>query len=811
MPQYRSTGGLDDPPVEGMGDRAFLRFNARLEADQLQPGELSVSENGRMDRGVWQPRRAIVNVSGALQVDGDPLRLPFFLVDTSGGLTVSAASRVDDLVTLTVTGHGFGVGLTGYLGVESLTGTVDPNGVQFVTIVDANTVTFEIAGATGSETYGGTGKVRSVLDDAAAAAIYGSCLFSDPAYSVAESIIEAATGEAYKVELSDGTVSTVAYPTGGALTGAVEMVQAFDRVFLFREGAQAWEWFGTKGRAVSAASLTSNVVTVTLEAHGLTVGDSVVLSDIGYVTTNPNGTRVVASIPTADTFTFALTGANETYTANTGTAVTGFTKVQAGAYTQPQVFEVNSSDADVTSGLATFAVTGNTTVRAGDTITIYDATDEHFVSFIGRSFVVTAATSTAISFYIPVADHDGSGHSHFVTIGKIVSSGAGFENMPAPAWGVYHQRRLIVPYWYSQTGTTASPTFTDRDVRDELMLSDILDPYTYDAIAAQFRITAGIADFMVGFQPFAEDNLIVFNRNSIHLITGVSGSLADTSVNELTREIGCLARRSITQHGNQIMFLSDDGVYSLTFLDRYNLRGVDLPLSDPIQPIIDRINRDLAADSVGIYFANRYYLAVPLDSAVGAGDATGNNAILVYNFLNQGWESVDSVASNGWRVLNFHIGRSGERNDLYAVNDLGGVHLLDATDYDFDEIAVDPEGDLSLVRVESAFVTRQYDGDTLGRKRFREVQVQFGNSGLNSDAELVLDCEDIDGSAALGAVSTLLGEVLSPNEDASVRARVGGLRGQAATLSITPVTGRPRVKSVKIDGTAAFGSTTSVR
>jgi hypothetical protein len=107
---------------------------------------------------------------------------------------------------------------------------------------------------------------------------------------------------------------------------------------------QTWEWFGTAGRSVSSASLTSNVVTVTLKDHGLTAGDSVVLSGIGYVTTNPNGTRVVASVLTADTFTFALSGSNETYTAGTGTAVTGFTKVPAGAYTQPQVFEVASAD-----------------------------------------------------------------------------------------------------------------------------------------------------------------------------------------------------------------------------------------------------------------------------------------------------------------------------------------------------------------------------------------------------------------------------------------------------------------------------------
>jgi hypothetical protein len=106
MPRYRSAGGLDDAGMS-MGDRAFLRFNARLEPDQLKDGELSVSENGRMDRGVWQPRPAIESLSGTLQVTGDPLRLPFYLVDAVGGETIVSAERVDDLITIEVTGHGF--------------------------------------------------------------------------------------------------------------------------------------------------------------------------------------------------------------------------------------------------------------------------------------------------------------------------------------------------------------------------------------------------------------------------------------------------------------------------------------------------------------------------------------------------------------------------------------------------------------------------------------------------------------------------------------------------------------------------------
>lgn len=811
MSKWASAGDTEDKQL-AMGDRGFVKVSARLEPDLLQPSEVTVSENGRMDRGAWQPRKGIVSLSGVLQETGSPLRLSFFLVDAVGGETIVSADRVDDLVTVEVTGHGFGLGLTGYVGIESLTGTVSPNGVQFITVVDADTFTFEIPGATGSETYGGTGKVRSVLDDTAAASILGSCLFSDPSSALSESVVIAANGTGYAVAVSDGTVSEIAYPTGSTLSGAVDLIQAFDRVFLFRDGAQAWEWFGPRGRSVSAAALAANVVTVTLKAHGLTVGDTVVLSDIGFVTTDPNGTRVVTSIPTADTFTFALTAANETYTANTGTAVTDFTKVQAGDYTQPQVFEETGTDVQVTSGLCTITGLTNTTVATGDTVVIYGSDNADFLNFVGRSFLVVSASSSSISFYIPVADRGTIG-TDVLSVGRQVSVGAGLRNMPAPPWGVYHQRRLCVPYWYSQTGTTASPTFTDREVRDEIHLSDILDPYTFDTIENQFRVTAGIADFTVGMHAFAEDRLLVFNRNSIHAIDGVSGALTDTRTIELTREIGCLARKSIAQKGNVVLFLSDSGVYGLEFFNDYNLRGVDLPLSDPIQPYIDRINADLAADAVGIYFANRYWLAVPLDSSPGEGDATGNNSILVFNFLNQGWESVDFVDDFRWNILNFHIARAGERNDLYVVNDLGGVHQLDAADADSDSVAVSPGGDLETPVIDWRLETRQFDGETLDRKRFSEVQLQMESSDIPCDANVSVIFEDFDDTADLGLISDEadIDGPLAARENASIRKRIGGYRAQGAIVSVTRGSGRPKIKTIRLTGTQAMRSTTSVK
>jgi hypothetical protein len=107
--------------------------------------------------------------------------------------------------------------------------------------------------------------------------------------------------------------------------------------------------------------------------------------------------------------------------------------------------------------------------------------------------------------------------------------------------------------------------------------------------------------------------------------------------------------------GNAMFFLSDDGVYAVEFLNDYNLRGADEPISKNIQPYIDRINKNLAGEAVGVLFNNRYYLAVALDSMPGANNATGNNAILVFNFLNKGWESIDTFGSNDFIIENLII------------------------------------------------------------------------------------------------------------------------------------------------------------
>lgn len=71
---------------------------------------------------------------------------------------------------------------------------------------------------------------------------------------------------------------------------------------------------------ISNVALTSNVATITTKGkHGLSVGDSVVVTAV--TATTVNGTVTVASVPSATTFTYAKTASDVSSAADTGTVV----------------------------------------------------------------------------------------------------------------------------------------------------------------------------------------------------------------------------------------------------------------------------------------------------------------------------------------------------------------------------------------------------------------------------------------------------------------------------------------------------------
>ena len=288
-------------------------------------------------------------------------------------------------------------------------------------------------------------------------------------------------------------------------------------------------------------------------------------------------------------------------------STTTFALVSNGAYTQPTPLSI--TDLDFASGIATATVSSTSSLLVGDVLTVTTAGSSGYS--VGDTVRVRSITnSTTFTFVTDKANAT----NKTATVEKKTSIGLGFSHMPAPEFGVPHQRRLVVPYQFDITGSSGSATITDRNILDEALFSDILDQNTYDRIYGQFRFNAGEADFIVGFHSFSDDQLVVFNRNSIHTVKN-SLDLGSSVSQVITSDIGCLARNSIQQIGNKLMFLSDNGVYALDFVDLYNLRGQDVPLSSSIQGTISRINKDHADKAVSAYFDNRYYIAVPLDDS----------------------------------------------------------------------------------------------------------------------------------------------------------------------------------------------------
>ena len=568
--------------------------------------------------------------------------------------------------------------------------------------------------------------VTAILDDDAINEIYGSTGFSNPNDISSQYIVIASNTKAIAINVSDGTTTDIDYPAALTISQPVDMIQAFNKVFIFRNGQTALEWDGS----------------------------------------------------------FSGTPA--------------FTKVASGEYIQPK--RLTPTRVDITDGKATATFANLSAMNGLDVgeLFIIESVGNPATFTIGDEFIVAARDDTAftVDFFVQLDD---ASNISGVVIQQRVSVGLGFTHMPAPPFAVYHQRRLVMPFNF--TVDSAADSFTSRGILDEVIASDILDTDTYDQIYAQYRFNAGTADFIVGLHSFAEDRLLVFNRNSIHIVENTTNLQAATT-RVLTNEVGCVARKSIVQVGNQVIFLSDNGVYGTQFIDEYNLRGTETPLSESINETIKRINQEAWDKSVALYFDNRYYLAVPID---GASD---NNAILIYNFLNKQWESVDTVDNANYHTTNMIVVGDGNDRGVYAVNNIGGVHRLDNRLDGVDRVITQIGGSQISPSIPASVKTRQYTFGNIDRKQWKEFDLHVQSSESNtSDFDIAIETENPDFEGSVGSLSTFNGSALAVGEDVSIRGRIGNRRGYGIQFQINNTSGRPRIRAIEVEGSTSMRST----
>ena len=755
MSRYRSYGKLDDP-FTSEGDTFFLRMNARLRPNQLKPGEVALSKNGRMNKdGTWQTRKGLSTLFGSITSGADAIRIPYIIL---------SAQRQSGVVTLTLdSAPSLSFIPSENITIDDLDSTVDGTRVLSTVNFVTKSVTFANAGSDATFTVkgnnvGNTSVVQAgnsipttlnfTLNDNGVNAVFGSSVFSDATSNSDDYIFTATDTTCIVLRLKDQALFKCRYEAGGeSIDGPVGMVQGLGKMYIFRTRQTTLESTPSVQQiAVSSASQSGQTITVnTSSDHFRLVDDYVTLTGFGNWTDDPNDCYQVVSIPTSTQLTVTMT-TSQTKTFNVSGArveyFLAFAKVKNGTYTSPLFM----TDANCVSanGLVTFDVPGanqnpaNSSyhdISVGDEITIR-AGAAPYDSKLDQTARAVTASATVITFNLGVTDTT----SASLTISKPLSVGKGFIHQPAAPWGVVHERRLWLPYWYTSATTPA-----DRGNRTEIVASDIMDFDTLDVIGNQFNPSAGQSDYLVQLTPFTKDSLVVFNRKSIHLMTGVSGTLSDVKTNVVTTEIGCSARKTVVQVANQIMFLSDQGIYAVEFIDEYNLRGTGMPISETIQPFIDRINQDYVHLSCAVYFDNKFWIALPLDIVAGSGDATKLNTIIVYSFLNGGFESIDTVNSTEFAIRELIVGKEGSQNALYLTTEEGGVHKVDGADGGDVVSMTAGQAIPETIAVVSQCTTRQYDADVTDRKMFArsEFHIKSSDQGL-SDGDISFITEDPD-------------------------------------------------------------------
>jgi hypothetical protein len=247
-------------------------------------------------------------------------------------------------------------------------------------------------------------------------------------------------------------------------------------------------------------------------------------------------------------------------------------------------------------------------------------------------------------FSLPPLAWDGTDGEGFKGIPDASPDGSYTASIPPARTGAVMNNRLFLPF--------------DRDT---VAVSDILDFTRYDAELNAFRINTGEDDAITAVFPFRRTNLLVFKEFSTHVITDVAGDLSNVGAEIINSEIGCPAPDSIAAVGGDVFFLGQNGVYRVSEVVEQSMQVQESPVSEPIEPLIRRINWNYVHLATAVVMGDYYRLAVPIDGA------TRNNAVLVFDTVRGQWQGYD-VYPTLWRPDIFTKSKHDGRRRAMAID-----------------------------------------------------------------------------------------------------------------------------------------------
>ena len=418
------------------------------------------------------------------------------------------------------------------------------------------------------------------------------------------------------------------------------------------------------------------------------------------------------------------------------------------------------------------------------------------VSAFNLDAVITVTSTTAFTITLPSAGSNLSDSSAYLFAQRVCcplvwdgSIATNFVRVPtgSNSLGPTYSN-LIAPY--NAIATYYNNQLLIAGSRDSVLISDVLNPYNYDPLNKSFRTNVGSNDYLVALHPYANSQAIAFLRKSIYLGTivlnsdGVTINTTSSTLQLLTNEIGCNARQTVATAGLYIYFLSDNGVYRLdnSQID-LALRGNTLPLSEPIADIMTTINAAYVHIAQGIYFNNRYYLAVPTNGS------TTNNTLLIYNQLNEAWESVDTYPFSLDRlVISDYVSASGTQRRIYAASSTGLLYLLEQYNTGVDDAGTGP----ATVGVTGSITTRRYFYGQLNHKRMNSVTV---SAFLPASSTVNVTAITTDRDATTQVTSVFNSNA---DNDYTIKAPIRRI-AEYLDIQVSTSNGRPTIRAVSAD------------
>lgn len=202
---------------------------------------------------------------------------------------------------------------------------------------------------------------------------------------------------------------------------------------------------------------------------------------------------------------------------------------------------------------------------------------------------------------------------------------------------------------------------------DQLYFSDAYDTdysSAFDTVTNWYRMNVGEERALVATRDLG---IVALGREAVWGLTP-SVTPAATDIVQPICQYGCASGKTVCQVGDDIYWLSQDGVRALkrTVQDKLQT-GDSKPLSYILKDEFDLINWTQIQKACAVYFDNKYILALP------TGSSTYNNKVWVYYPAQQAWVTWDmNVGSmsvhivNGQQRLYFGDANNGQMYEMFS-------------------------------------------------------------------------------------------------------------------------------------------------